>query len=136
MADGPFRDTDAVAFEARQKAAKAPRLPALVIQGSADNSVAPINAVFLVRQFLLFNGIDELPAGAALPPAHIAAFPPRVSGYLASDYYSGRRRTARLVTIPGLAHAWSGGDAAYEFFDERHLDATALICDFFASHRK
>jgi len=136
MADGPFRDTDALASEARAQAAKPPRLPALVIHGSADGQVAPVNAVFLVRQFLLLNGISDLPAGAALPPAQVPAFPSRVSGYLASEYYSGRRRAARLVTIPGLDHAWSGGDAAYEFFDERHLDATALICDFFSAHRK
>jgi poly(3-hydroxybutyrate) depolymerase len=59
-----------------------------------------------------------------------------VSHYLAADYHAGRRLAARLVTIPGLGHAWSGGDAAFEFFDERRIDATALICDFFASHSR
>ena len=55
-------------------------------------------------------------------------------GMLTREYYAGRRLAARLLTIPGLGHAWSGGDAAYPFFDERYLDATGLVCDFFASH--
>jgi hypothetical protein len=31
-------------------------MPALIIQGSADTTVAPVNADFLARQFVLFNG--------------------------------------------------------------------------------
>lgn len=137
MTDGPWRGTDALAAEARANAGAKARVPALVIQGSADTTVAPVNAVFLVRQFLLFNGLapEALPPGAGLPPAQLRAVHPRASDYLLSEYYAGRRRSAQLLTIPGLGHAWSGGDPAYEFFDDRHLDATGLICDFFASHR-
>ena len=135
MAEGPPAGTDALAAEARAKTGGKARLPALVVHGSADRTVAPVNAVFLVRQFLLLNGMAplELPAGAALPPAQIRAFQPRISDYLLGEYYAGRRLAAQLLTVPGLGHAWSGGDSGYEFFDERHLDATELICDFFAS---
>jgi poly(hydroxyalkanoate) depolymerase family esterase len=138
MSEGAWKGTDALAAEARLKAGAKARLPALVIHGSADTTVAPVNAVFLVRQFLLLNGIApyELPPGAALPPAQMRAVHPRAADYLSSEYYAGRRLAARLLTIPGLGHAWSGGDPAYEFFDDRHLDATALVCDFFASHRR
>jgi poly(hydroxyalkanoate) depolymerase family esterase len=138
MTEGPIRDTDALAAEARAKAGAKARLPALVIHGSADSTVAPVNAVFLVRQFLLLNGVaaEELPAGAALPPAQVRPFQSRVSDYLLSEYYAGRRLAAQFLTIPGLGHAWSGGDPAYPFFDERHLDATELICNFFASHSR
>jgi poly(3-hydroxybutyrate) depolymerase len=139
MAEGPSSaGSDALAAEARAQAGHKARVPALVIHGSADTTVAPVNAVFLVRQFLLLNGIapDELPPGDALPPAQMRAVHPRAADYLSSEYYAGRRLAARLLTIPGLGHAWSGGDPAYEFFDDRHLDATALICDFFASHRR
>jgi poly(3-hydroxybutyrate) depolymerase len=38
--------------------------------------------------------------------------------------------------MPGLGHAWSGGDAAFEYCDERYPDATALVCDFFDAHRR
>jgi poly(hydroxyalkanoate) depolymerase family esterase len=130
MANGP-RDnrTDVIA----QEAGKA-RLPVLVIQGSDDSTVAPVNANFLVRQFLILNGVTDLPAGAALPPSHTRVVHPRGSGYIESEFYSDRRLAARLVTIPGLGHAWSGGDPAYGYFDGTHLDATAAILDFFSAH--
>jgi poly(hydroxyalkanoate) depolymerase family esterase len=136
MIEGPRTAIDALALEARAKAGEKTRLPALVIHGAADTSVAPVNSVFLVRQFLLFNGLApaELPGGVALPPAQVRPFQARASNYLAADYHAGRRLAARLVTIPGLGHAWSGGDPALEFFDGGRFDATALICDFFASH--
>jgi poly(hydroxyalkanoate) depolymerase family esterase len=136
MARGPSAATDALALEARAAAGPDARVPALVIHGTADATVAPVNSVFLVRQFLLFNGIapQELPAGAALPPAQVRAFQSRASDYLLSGYYAGRRLAAQWLNVPGLGHAWSGGDAAHPFFDGRRLDATELICNFFESH--
>ena len=111
-------------------------MPALVIHGTADRTVSPANAVFLVRQFLLFNGVapDELPAGAALPPAQVRPFQSRASDYLLSEHYAGRRLAVQWLSVPGLGHAWSGGDPAYPFFEDHRLDATALICKFFESH--
>jgi poly(3-hydroxybutyrate) depolymerase len=138
MARGPSgASTDALALQARAAAGAKARLPVLVIQGSADTTVAPVNATFLVRQFLLFNGIPpaELPPGAALPPTLTRAVQPRASGYVMSEYHSGARLAARLVTVPGLGHAWSGGDAAYSYCDDRRLDATALVCEFFSEHQ-
>lgn len=135
MAGGPWDGrTDALAAEARAAAGAKARVPALVIQGSADATVSPVNSTFLVRQFLLFNGLapEELPPGSALPPTLTRAVHPRAFGYVMSEYYAGRRLAAKLLTIPGLGHAWSGGDSALEFNDERYPDATALICDFFS----
>jgi poly(hydroxyalkanoate) depolymerase family esterase len=134
MAVGP-RDnrTDLMGAEARAAAGAKARLPVLVIHGSADTTVAPVNATFLVRQFLLFNGATDLPPGAALPPSPTRVMHPRGTGYIESDFYAGRRLAARLLTIPGLGHAWSGGDPAHGYFDDAHLDATAAILDFFAS---
>ena len=136
MAQGP-RDgrTDAFALEARAEAGAKARMPALVIQGSADETVAPVNSTYLARQFVLFNGGD-LPPGAALPPTLTRAGHPHAVGHVMSEYHAGGRLAARLITIPGLGHAWSGGDAAVEFFDGQHLDATALVCDFFDAHRR
>ena len=136
MSDGPKGGTDAVALEARGLAGDKARLPALVIHGSVDDTVAPVNATFIVRQFLLFNGLApaQLPPGAALPPAQLRAVHARAADNLQGEYYVRGRLAARLVTVPGLGHAWSGGDAALPFFDERHLDATRLVCDFFAEH--
>lgn len=137
MAEGPLDNrSDTLAREARAAAGAEARIPVLVIQGSTDASVAPVNSVFLVRQFLLFNGLAELPPGAALPPAQMRAVHPRAADYFMSEYYAGRRLAARLLTVPGLGHAWSGGNPAYPYMDDRHLDATALVCDFFDGHRR
>ena len=137
MAKGPLDSrTDALALEARTAAGDKARLPALVIHGSDDTTVSPINANYLVRQFLLFNGIAQLPPGNALPPTATRAVQPRSSGYIVSEYYAGRRLAARLLTIPGLGHAWSGGNPAFEYADDHHPDATAVVCEFFDSHRR
>ena len=137
MEKGPLdARTDALALEARAAAGANARLPALVIHGSDDTTVSPVNGNHLVRQFLLFNGLAELPPGNALPPTATRAVQPRGFGYILSEYYAGRRLAARLLTIPGLGHAWSGGDSAFEYADHRHPDATALVCEFFDSHRR
>jgi poly(hydroxyalkanoate) depolymerase family esterase len=134
MARGPRGAVaDEVALQARAAAGAKARLPVLVIQGLADEAVAPVNAAHLARQFLLFNGMPpgELPPAPALPPSATSAAQPHSA--VTSEYYAGRRLAVRLVTVPGLGHAWSGGDAAFPYSDARHLDATALVCDFFAS---
>ena len=139
MAKGPWDGrTDALALEARAAAGARARLPVLVLHGSSDDAVAPANSNHLVRQFLLFNGIPpaDLPPGGALPPTLTRLVQPRGFGYVMSEYYAGRRLAARLLTMPGLGHAWSGGDSAFEYCDERYPDATALVCDFFEGHHR
>lgn len=137
MSEGPLdQRTDAFALEARAAAGAGARLPALILQGSADRTVNPLNADHLVRQFALFNGATDLPHGDALPPALTRAVHPRGFGYIMSEYYAGRRLAARLMTIPGLGHAWSGGDSSLEFFDGRYPDATELVLEFFDSRRR
>ncbi len=136
MTDGPKAGAEEAALRARAAVRGQARVPALVIHGAADEVVAPVNAVHLVRQFLLFNGFDPgaLPEKAGLPSPGILPLHWRLSGKLDGDYYAGRRLAARLITIGGLAHAWSGGDPAHPFFDGKHMEATRLVCDFFAAH--
>ena len=137
MAEGPLDErTDAFALEARGAAGAGARMPALIIHGSADRTVDPSNANHLVRQFGLFNGMTELPPGSALPPTLTRTVHPRAFGYVMSEYYAGRRLAVRLLTIPELDHAWSGGDSSLEFFDGRYPDATELVCEFFDSRRR
>jgi len=137
MAAGPKAGAEEIALQARAAAHGEARMPALIVHGAQDETVSPVNAIFLARQFLLFNGFDPatMPKGAALPrpgmlPLHFRSSGERPDG----DYYVGRRLAAKLVTIPGLGHAWSGGDAGQPYFDGEHLEATRLVCDFFAAH--
>ena len=67
----------------------------------------------------------------ALPQAQRSASLYR-DGYQVEDHHANGRLAVRLVTIEGLGHAWSGGDAKFPHFDERKPDATRLICEFFS----
>jgi len=136
MGAGPKGGAEAAALQARAAVHGQARVPALILHGAQDRTVAPVNALYLVRQFLLFNGFDPagLPGGSALPRPGMLPIPWRSGDRPDGDYYVGRRLAARLVTIPGLGHAWSGGDPAHAFFDGEHAEATRLVCDFFAAH--
>src|SRR5436190_3680464 len=57
LSSGADADIDAIALQARDQMWRARTLPLCVIQGEADNVVAPRNAVELVRQYLVFNGV-------------------------------------------------------------------------------
>jgi poly(hydroxyalkanoate) depolymerase family esterase len=132
MAEGPRSGTDAIAVQARRNAPPGTRVPALVIHGSADTAVAPVNAEFVARQFLLLNGLalEDLPPGAALPLQHRSAAFFRDS-YAVREFDAQGQLAVRLVTIEGLGHAWSGGDAKLPHFEDRAPDATRLACEFF-----
>lgn len=133
MAEGPDGATDAIAAAARRNAPEGARVPALVIQGSADTTVAPVNAVFLARQFLLLNGLGlkELPAAPALPSPQRSASVYRDGKYEVGEYYAQGRLAVRLIRVDGLGHAWSGGDAGLPYFAARGPNATRLVCEFF-----
>ena len=139
---GPRRNPVPIARDARAAAAhlRVLPVPALVIQGNADALVAPVHANFLVRQFLVFNGLPE----SALPPGHALPEPARSRSvqnaqghpHRVHDYAVGRDTVVRQIEIEGLAHAWSGGDAAHGYFDARAPDATQLIWQFLSDFAK
>jgi len=133
MAEGPGGGTDAAALQARRDAPKGARVPALIMQGSTDTTVAPVNAAFLARQFLLLNGFapSHLPPGPALPQPLVSTSLYREGTYRIEEHYGEGGLAVRLVTIEGLGHAWSGGDPAHPYFDARKPDATRLACEFF-----
>jgi poly(hydroxyalkanoate) depolymerase family esterase len=139
---GPRRNPVPIARDARAAVTHLSVLPvpALVIQGSADALVAPVHANYLVRQFLVFNGLAE----SALPPGHAMPEPVRsrsvrnAQGHPHSvrDFAVGGSTVVRQIEIEGLAHAWSGGEAAQGFFDQRAPDATQLIWQFLSEFEK
>jgi poly(hydroxyalkanoate) depolymerase family esterase len=108
-------------------------VPLFAMQGGRDEVVAEINAIQLVRQYLVRNGRLE-PAEnppAELPPAD-AESAQTVGGRAMTtiDYRMGDRVVVRLVRVPELGHAWSGGDATLSYNDAEPPDATALLGDF------
>lgn len=133
MTRGADTDPEAIATRARAAAGGAVRLPLLAIHGERDATVAPVNAFQLVRQFLSLNGRPASgDARDARPAPDFESIVPLADGrkMTVAEYRDGRRVTARLVQVPGLAHAWSGGDAAFAYNDPAPPDATELLGEF------
>jgi poly(hydroxyalkanoate) depolymerase family esterase len=131
MRRGMKTDPERIGEEARSGGPV--RLPLHVVHGDADNVVAEVNAVHLVRQFLALNG-RPTPDGPRdeLPPADVDATSTLPGGrsIRSVEYRDGKRLLVRAVRVAGLGHAWSGGDAAFPFNDPAPPDATALLARF------
>ena len=111
-------------------------VPLCAIQGGRDNVVAEINAIQLVRQYLVRNGRLE---AAERPPAELPAPDTETSQDIGggrsvntTDYRIGDRVVVRLVRVPELGHAWSGGDDSLSYNDAKPPDATAVLGEFIA----
>jgi poly(hydroxyalkanoate) depolymerase family esterase len=137
-ADTPIEEIALLARE--QTSSRALPLPLCVIHGGRDSVVAAVNSVELVRQYLVFNAwmnasttpAHELPAANASVRATLDGG----RGMTTDDYRINGRLVARLIRVPELAHAWSGGDAAYAYNDPLPPDATALFAEFFATTQR
>lgn len=109
-------------------------VPLMVVQGEADDVVAPVNAAQLVRQYLALNGHPAagIGTGSDLPPPDHAETATTADGrrVATSEWRVRERLVARHVLVAGLAHAWSGGDDRYPYNDARGPDATALLGAF------
>jgi poly(hydroxyalkanoate) depolymerase family esterase len=133
MSQGADTDSQQIGSRARAAAGGAVRLPLLAIQGESDTVVAQANAFQLVRQYLALNGRAAIEgAPDQRPPPDFESIVPLDEGrsMTIAEYRDGRRVTARLVQVPRLGHAWSGGDPAYPFNDASPPDATALLGEF------
>jgi poly(3-hydroxybutyrate) depolymerase len=126
MRNGASTDPERIAQEARSASGPI-RLPLHVVHGEDDDVVAKVNAVHLVRQFLVLNGrtLDgvargELPA----PDVEATSKLPGGRSTRSVEYRDGKRLIARATSVKGLGHAWSGGDPAFPFNDPAPPDAT------------
>jgi poly(hydroxyalkanoate) depolymerase family esterase len=107
-----------------------PGMPAILLHGESDNVVAPVNLDQLEQQFIALNRLAD-------PGGEVASTDvEQPSGDHRRDYVRGRRRLLRVCRIPGLSHAWSGGDAALPFHSAHGPEASALLWDFFRLQRR
>ena len=137
MQHGAAARADAAIDEVLARQPAFPRLPTILLQGLADKVVRPINQTQLVRQSVRVNRLpadtlvtaQRLPGGAAggRNPAH---------AYALHDYQVGQEVLLRVAQVEHLEHAWSGGDASLPFNDKAKPDASKMLLDFFASHRR
>jgi poly(hydroxyalkanoate) depolymerase family esterase len=101
-------------------------VPTLVLCGTNDEVVNPINSEQLVEQLC---ALDEQ-SGVALSAgpeseSHTARGTARTR-----DYRAGERLLIRIMRIDALGHAWSGGDPRHEYFEAAGPEASQLIVDF------
>src|SRR5919108_1557004 len=116
--------------------ANARPVPTLVIHGTADPIVCPVNGEHAVRQWMTTN---RLAAGGAYEPDPArpdAAVRDDAAGRRAGSprtwYDASGRVMQEHLEVEGLGHAWSGGAAGGAYTDSRGPSAAAAILDFFA----
>ncbi len=112
-----------------------PCMPAIILHGDADTVVRIANQQQVARQMLLVNGLADLSPVTTHTPARTGGRSPR-RAMQTQDYRVGRKPIVSVCRIAGLAHAWSGGDAAQRFNDPLGPDASTLLWAFFARHRR
>ncbi len=99
------------------------KLPALlVIQGSKDRVVFPVNGVLVTQQWATQSGAK------ASKPRTIqrgARYPATIT-----DYRIQGRIVVSLCEVNGLDHAWSGGAAGHAYSDPKGPDASSMIWAF------
>jgi poly(hydroxyalkanoate) depolymerase family esterase len=130
---GPEAQGDA-AFTAMGATARV--VPAIVIHGTADAIVDPVNGEHAVRQWMATN--RRASRGDYVPELH------RPDATVRDDGAGGRPFTRRTwldgdgrvvqeqIEVEGLGHAWSGGAAGGSYTDPRGPSASDAIHDFFA----
>jgi poly(3-hydroxybutyrate) depolymerase len=98
--------------------------PLLVIHGSADRIVAPVNGQAAAQLWAAAVGAREgAPRVTRRGKRHAAKV---------TDFRRGARIAVSLHEIDRLGHAWSGGAAKQAFSDPQGPDASRLAWAFFA----
>ena len=98
--------------------------PLLVIHGDADGVVSPNNGAAAAATWAR--------AAGALPGATRSVRRGKRYPMSITDFKRRGRTVASLVTVAGLAHAWSGGAASQAFSDARGPDASRMAWAFAA----
>ena len=114
MAHGATTDSEGQAAHAAM-GRNARVVPTMVIHGTADQTVAPANAIQVLQQSMAANHLAA-PESCDHNPRHPTSSRQRQTDrgrhYAQSQWRdTGGRLTHELLMIDGLGHAWSGGAA-------------------------
>ena len=111
------------------------QVPTLVFQGTADGTVAPVNAHQTLSQWAQANdrGYDAIDDADVDDVADATSTATACRSYTRYDYRNAQSGAVvmRKYMISGLGHAWSGGSSAGSYTDPCGPDASAIILDFF-----
>ncbi len=116
--------------------AHARAVPSIVVHGSADATVAPVNAERVLQQSMAANRLAAPEAGDLDSARPTTITQGRVDGghaYTRSQWTDGGGVVMHeRLDVDGLGHAWSGGAPGGSYTDPRGPDATEAIWRFFA----
>ena len=112
-----------------------PPPPLMILHGDADKRVTERNATGLMR---VWEKLLETAPLATQLTREEREFDATASGraYSQIDLQREGRIVVRSLRIHGLAHDWSGGDAALPFNDAKGPDASTAIWKFFERQRR
>jgi poly(hydroxyalkanoate) depolymerase family esterase len=114
-----------------------PPMPTILIHGEGDKIVRPINQTQLVQQCLLLNRLaPECAVPVVLKPAGRVGSRNPGKAYEIRDFYLSKKLLLRVTQIAQLEHAWSGGDGSMAFNSTAGPDASKMMLEFFARHRR
>lgn len=132
MKHGASHRVDSAIDEVLARDPAFPAMPTILIQGEADQVVRPVNQAHLTRQAMQLNRLQ------ADTPVTVAskAGTRRTRAHRLHDLYAGRKLMLRVARIADLSHAWSGGDERLPYNAAPGPDASKMLLDFFARHRR
>jgi poly(hydroxyalkanoate) depolymerase family esterase len=133
MRRGAGARVDGAIEELLGRRASFPPLPTILIQGEDDQVVRPINQAELERQAMLVN---RLPAGPVRVARKVGSKRGNRNPYELRDMYRGGKLLLRVARVAQLQHAWSGGDDSLRFNSAAGPDASKMMLEFFAQHRR
>ena len=116
----------------QEAASRGAPVPLVALQGEKDDVVAQVNAA----QPSGSTSCSTAPAAKQVPTTSsrrpTAQSETGADGRVVttSEWRVADHAVARHVLVGGLGHAWSGGDAAYQYNDAQAPDATALLGAF------
>ena len=109
-------------------------VPVIVIQGSADTTVAPVNGPQVIAQW----AETDARAGSGVKATPDATDHGTAGGktFTHTTYDNGPNGAPvlELYVVDTMGHAWAGGNSAATFTDPNAPNATALFGAFFAAH--
>jgi poly(hydroxyalkanoate) depolymerase family esterase len=115
-------------------------LPLLLIQGTEDRRVLPVNARQILEAYAVQNdwADDGLRNGTVNldHPSTASAQVPGGYPYTVTTYGGDLKPLLRFVSVEGMGHAWSGGDPAFPRTDPKGPDFTRMMMDFFERQEK
>ncbi|WDW09453.1 PHB depolymerase family esterase [Priestia aryabhattai] len=116
-------------------------VPVILFHGTADYTVAPINAHQILSQWAQTNdrasdGLDN----NNIDDTADQTLPGTVSGGRSYTQYIYKDTAGKTVMekymIEGMGHAWSGGSTSGSYTDSKGPNATKLSWNFFKNHPK